>query len=633
MWKKFIFLKIFIYINILIISINCENDNITNYRNEFYYNMSNPEDAFFNDICKYFSSENKTDVSLEYRRRYYYYPNGKQHIINNPDLLNKIFPKPKRNNIFLCFNNYFLSDDSLALIITIYIILPVFFFQFVGLIIYLSGKYKYVSEKTQEQYFNYMKNKEMKQHSCRRNYFMKGYINKNASTSNINDNNYNNDNSNVNKDTFTSFQEEENNNDFMNFKDNKNIKDSKKEDEYKNDTFISQTVEIKQEIKEKDITEGEGEEEREDEFQNDYLNNTGVFQRSEEKEIKEDNKDEIKQSIYRKNLNPDEIYTFGGLKLNNMNSNGNEESNEKIKETESKKAEKIEYLYNKINNNYNNNQINNYDKNNNANNNINNHNIYNNNSISNKNINIQKNDNSSRLTNEELFYGGFSVAILFDKRTFKEIYFDILSHCQIIFYFLPNYYIYEDIGLTMIYYTFKFILYFPVVMLLFNSTSVINQIYDNQFFFIDFLLRSLLSTIIVNMISQFLFILINSKKTYIRYINKMKHSLFGKKRILRYVIKDIVDLITSNLYCKLLILFVLSIIIFIFTFYFCICFCLAYFHTQFYIIKCVFLSIIISQICPFIFAFIPAKLRKKALERKDNKLYIISKVINSYFLP
>ena len=631
MWKKFIFLKIFIYINILIISINCENDNIVNYKNNIYYNMSNPEDAFFNDICIYFSSENKTDVSLEYRRRYYYYPNGKQHIINNPDFLKITFPKPKRNNIFLCFNNYFIREDSLSLIITLYIILPVFFFQFVGLIIYLSGKYRNASEKTQEEYFKYMKNKQIKQYLFRGRYFMKGYINKFQSTSNINDNNYNNDNSNVIKDTFSAFKEEENNNDFMNFQDNKNINELKNND-YKNDSFISQTVEIKQEIKEKHNTEGEREGEREDELKNYNLNNTAEFQRSEENEIREDNKDEIRQSIYRKNLNPDEIYTFGGLKLNNINNNNNGESNEKIKETESKKAERIEYLYNKINNNYNNNQINNYNKNNNLNN-INNYNINNNNNINNRNINIQKNNNSIRLTNEELFYSGYSAAVLLDKRTFKEIYFDILSHCQIIFYLLPNYYIYEDIGLTMIYYTFKFILYFTVIMLSFSDTDVINQIYDNQFFFIDSLLRCLLSTIIVNIISQFLFILTNSKKTYIKYINKMKHSLFGKKRILRYVTKDIIDLISSNLYCKLLILFILSIILFIFIFYFCVCFCVAYFNTQFYIIKCVFLSIIISQICPFIFTYIPAILRKKALERKDEKLYIISKFINSYFLP
>ena len=237
------------------------------------------------------------------------------------------------------------------------------------------------------------------------------------------------------------------------------------------------------------------------------------------------------------------------------------------------------------------------------------------------------------LTKEELYYSGYSVVMLQDKRSFKDIYFDILSHCQIIFHFLPNFYIYEDSRLRMIYYTFKLFLYFIVITFLFNDISIINQIYDNKLTFFDYFVKSLIATIIVNLISQLLFFLTNSKRTYIRYTNKLTNSIFGKKRIIKYVLKDIIELINYNLFWKILLMFFFSIIIFIVSSYLSICFCIAYYNTQFIVLKCIVISVMISQICPFFLALIPAKLRKKAIDNKSNKLFICSKIIDSYFLP
>ena len=113
----------------------------------------------------------------------------------------------------------------------------------------------------------------------------------------------------------------------------------------------------------------------------------------------------------------------------------------------------------------------------------------------------------------------------------------------------------------------------------------------------------------------------------------MKNSLFGKNRILKYVTKDLIDLINNNLYFKLLFLFCLYIIIFLVTFYLFFCFCIGYYSTKFLVIKCLITCILISQISPFFLALIPAKLRKKAIENKDSKLYTLSKLVDSYFLP
>ena len=198
---------------------------------------------------------------------------------------------------------------------------------------------------------------------------------------------------------------------------------------------------------------------------------------------------------------------------------------------------------------------------------------------------------------------------------------------------MPNYYIYEDQRITVIYYSIKIYLYLIIIIILLNSTSVINHIYNNDFSFINYFFRCILATCIANIISQYLFILTNSKRVYIKYINKMKNSLYGKNRILKYVKKDLIDLINNNLYFKLLFLFCLNIIIFMITFYLSFCFWIAYYNTQFLVIKCLIICILISQISPFFLALIPAKLRKKAIENNDNKLYILSKLVDSYFLP
>ena len=106
--KKFSLLKIILKLFLLIIAIKSDNitdpnEKIIKLSEEQGYNIRIPEDKFFNDICQYFSSENNTDVSLEYRRKYYYYPNGKQLVITNNYRLNQVFSEPIRNNIYSYF--------------------------------------------------------------------------------------------------------------------------------------------------------------------------------------------------------------------------------------------------------------------------------------------------------------------------------------------------------------------------------------------------------------------------------------------------------------------------------------------------------------------------------------------------
>ena len=589
MEEKIKFWQLFVFF-LLIFEIKSNDKNLKNIieiSEEQGYDITDPQDDFFNDICLSFSSENKTDVTLEYRRTYYYYPRNKQTIINDHKLLNEIFSKPKRNNILLCFIDYLNIDtlfDKKAFILLI-IFLFLFIFQIFLFAYFLFGKYKDISERTSEQYFNYMIIKNLTKSE------------KISITSRTN----NTDTENDNKDNFTTLKEE-----YSNETSETNINNENKVvNIYSNNDFISENR--------------VNQVEDNDEYKKEELNTTGDFQHSlDEKEEKDkENKNNINSNI-QKLINAEDIYTFGGLKIkkdldnvNNVNSIEKVEEDsfedKKINDVISKKEERMEYIYNKINNcNYNKNNFN---------------------------INKMKKKENIKLTNEELFYSGLSVSILEDKRTFKEIYIDILCHCQIIFYFMPNYYIYEDQRITVIYYSIKIYLYLILIIILLNSTSVINHIYNNDFSFINYFFRCILATCIANIISQYLFILTNSKRVYIKYINKMKNSLFGKNRILKYVTKDLIDLINNNLYFKLLFLFCLNIIIFMITFYLSFCFCIGYYNTKFLVIKCLIICILISQISPFFLALIPAKLRKKAIENNDNKLYILSKLVDSYFLP
>ena len=601
--KKFSLLKIILKLFLLIIAIKSDNitdpnEKIIKLSEEQGYNIRIPEDKFFNDICQYFSSENNTDVSLEYRRKYYYYPNGKQLVITNNYRLNQVFSEPIRNNIYSCFKNY-LTINYLYINITLYFIVIIFLFQFSILMLFLCGKYRSASEKTPEEYINYInKNKKkclFRKSLLKNKIFINNYIF--PSSQNIKTNENNNT-----QDGFKTLNEENNNSGLNNDNNSYNIDNSKDQNiknedrNLKHQKFLSLTIEkINNE---------------ENELKKDDLNTTGDFKHGldeyEDNKNNEDNNKQYSQNTKNNNFNVDEIYTFGGLKLD---VNNKEESNEKKKIVpDIEKAEKTEYVYNKINNIKK--PI------------INNNNYYD---------NMNQGDNI--LTKEELYYSGYSVVMLQDKRSFKDIYFDILSHCQIIFHFLPNFYIYEDSRLRMIYYTFKLFLYFIVITFLFNDISIINQIYDNKLTFFDYFVKSLIATIIVNLISQLLFFLTNSKRTYIRYTNKLTNSIFGKKRIIKYVLKDIIELINYNLFWKILLMFFFSIIIFIVSSFISICFCIAYYNTQFIVLKCIVISVMISQICPFFLALIPAKLRKKAIDNKNNKLFICSKIIDSYFLP
>ena len=596
MKAKYKLLKYFLFLNLLIRIIKPEDELVSNNNiiQKAYvqgYNISDPENIFFNDICQSFSSENRKDVSLEYRRKYFFYPKGEQLIIINDDELNEAFSSPKRNNIFLCFG-YFLEKDLLSFI-SLFFLLAIFSVQILGLFIFLCFKYKDASFKTSEKYFEYIKMKK------KETFYNNKIINNNITAHQMAINTTEKINETNNNNTFQILKEEnENNNDLTNNNNNEIktkeliIKDENN-DVPKPQYFSSQKIEKTNEEDEKI----------------DELNLTGDFQHYLDESIEVDNEDKKTQNQKKIIINKDETYTFGGLKVDVTSQNKEEDTDKKnIFETESdiKKEENAEYIFSKMN------TKNNYKLN----------------------YNIKcSQPKEIKYTKEELFYSKISVAILHDKRTFSEMYYDYLTHCQIIIYLLPNYYIYEDKRLTLLYYLSKIMLYYTTILISFNDISIINKIYDNQFSFLDYFVKYSITIIIVNIISQILFFLTNSKRIYIRYNIKLNSSLISKKRILKYVLTDVFELISQNVFWKLFFLFFISIIFFIITFFISICFCICYYNTQFLVLKSVIFCIIISQLFPFLLALIPAKIRYEAIKTKNNDLYLISLAVNSLFLP
>ena len=543
------------------IKINCENSlfeniEIINYCSEQGYDIKDPNDTFFNDICSIFYSKNKKDVSLEYRRKYFYYSNYKQTILNDSSI-EEVFPEVKRNIIFSCFKHHF-KVKVVVSNLSLYIITIIFWMQLTAYIFIIVKNYKDASENNVENYYFYINNKKKKSNS-----------NLKRIDQNLSDFEINNTETKINN-TFSPLKEEisfttenkEENNDISESNKNYRVGNGKqiefKDSLNKNQKNNLENINIKNEL-------------------------TNNFPESQEKKL----------------INVDEIYTFGAIKIQ-IDENKIQENENIINEKDNK--DNMNYIYNKFNN---------------------------------KPIktDISKKEMKNDLLPDELFYSGFPIALLEDKRTLKQIYIDIISHCQIIFLCKQNFFIYEDIRVIMLYYSIKIDLYFIFNIILLNDVSIINKIYDDKFSFTECFMRCLITTIIVNLISQILFILTNSKKLFIKHINRIKNSLYNKNTMLNFFVKEIINIINYNLRGKFIVLFILNILIFLFSFYLCLCFCSTYYYTQFIVLINLFICIIISQISPFILCCIPAYLRIKSIQKKSEKFYSFSKFINLFFIP
>lgn len=615
-------IQFFFLINILKITLGIEFDNnkkalLILKASRLGYNLQNNNDVFYYDLCLPYSY-NKKDVTLEYRRNYFFFPDKNKN--------KNAFYYPKRNDTIKCFTEYF-DVKNIFTSASFYILISLVFYQSTFLISYilfknqstfLNNPLKKMEDKNKYLcYFgNKKRNKEKNNSREVRNFSefvpemtiqqnleiddnIQNESNKNFET-NINNIEYNNTNSNMIIKDISS--------EILMKKDKKENED--KEEDTNNSQKIHYSIENTTDVMKNNI-------------QNSV--NTASFENSGNIDDKIDEKmSQIKGSEILSEVEKSiDNYTFGkelrfGNKFNNIDKD--EKLSSKRKESKNDKLKNQEYIFETMNNNG---KIKHFKINNDI-------------SGNNKRNNTQSyatgnNSTKARYVREEYFYFGYLLARIEDKRSVVDIYFDLLEQCQIIFKFcFCPFNIYEDRKIQVIYYLLKINLYLIFNCILIDS-SVINNIFDEKNTLADDILRSCISSICTYFIGLFLYSLTNLKKELIRRRYKLLNMRINQ-RDLQEIIKMTQRLYLNNFYNKLILLYILTIVIFFISLFICFSFCKVYRNTQVYILKGVLLSIYISQISPFFLCWIPAISRRISMIKKNIILYKITRYIEILFV-
>ena len=560
------------------------------------FNLNDPNDPFFHDICLQLEIFPK-DVTLEYRRKNFFNSGKPRSDVE--------FQRPLRNDTKECFfinnsiNNIFGNISIILLII--------FMIQFFLIINVLLIK---VNVSIQNSPYNKLMKINQK------------------------NNKKNEKNINIIKDPknpyskFTSEEKQVNEDQDNNINNKKNTKELMI-NESQRPMFIKQDNQVQDEIKN----------------ENHYNDNDEPQQASSAAakidlvQVKEeqDNQDNKKQN----NLDEVDIpkekstdnYTFGfnfgtkynfnnNIKNNNTNNENGEENEKKQNVLEKKeKMKRIKEIYEeinpikkKINENINNNTHNNMNSDTTV-------------------IFTSQEQEKKVYVREEFFYFKYLLARIEDKRTLSQIYFDLLEQTQIIFKFCTvPFNIYEDRKLQAIYYLTKIHLYFLINSLFINN-SVINDIYDNKNNIKSDIIRSLKVTLITFFICFFLYKLTNLKRVLIRRRYKLINLKISNKLLNAEIIELTKRFCNKFLRHKILIFFSLVLVIFAYSYYISYSFCKVYQKTQILLLECVTFCIVFSQMIPFIVCWIPAYIRKKSLDLKNAKLYDLTKKVELFFIP
>ena len=238
----------------------------------------------------------------------------------------------------------------------------------------------------------------------------------------------------------------------------------------------------------------------------------------------------------------------------------------------------------------------------------------------NKGINTIDNniDNFQNLNDQELNTLEYENAIIYDKRTYFQYYWALLKKKQLIlFTFLPanDYNLYS---LKISLFLLSFSLYFTINGFFFDDKTMHKIHKENGKFNLLFQIPQILYSSVISIIINMLLKMLSLSENNILILKKEKNSneaIKNGKKIEKCII------------IKFIIFFILSNILLLFFWYFISCFCAVYKNTQSILIKDTLASFAISMIYPFIINLLPGLLRLPSLrkENKENKiLYIIS---------
>ena len=576
--------------------INNDKSNLIFTARKYGYDLTNPNDNFFLDICESFNY-NEKDVSLDYKRKYFFFPDNKDIKYN--------FIHPKRNSTHLCFWEFF--DVSLLYKnIGFLILFPSFLLQvsFLSLALLLERDqcFSNVSSKKielqqQNKYFCFRKNNKNKKKVVNFSEFVPETNNlekkePNSDTlSNLKTFDLENKNSNLDEHIKGKTAEKEGSENSGKKIIDKNIKIS----------LIDVTDQIDHNMLASSITAG---------FNNNEQKN--------EESIKDKNIDDLIEESKKNNESNSDIekkfdnYSFGNKNLDFIQKKKSNEIQEQIQKSDDNNKRR-EYIYKVLNESK--------DKNKKG------------SQLNNSNLQLKTaNTESLQYIREEYFYFGYLLARIEDKRSVFNIYHDLLEQCQIIFkMFFTPFNLYEDKRLQILYYISKIQFHF-LFNCLFINDNVINNIYDNKNFFINDLYRSFKAAFYTYVVGLFLYDLTNIKKTLIKRRYKINNMRIAEQRINFEVFKVTYSLCLEHFNHKLSFFSFVIIFNYLLILYICFSFCAVYSCTQLYALKGVILSIIISQISPFVLCWVPSYLRKKSLNIKSEKLFRFAKLVESFFI-
>ena len=233
--------------------------------------------------------------------------------------------------------------------------------------------------------------------------------------------------------------------------------------------------------------------------------------------------------------------------------------------------------------------------------------------------NIEKEKRKFFFNSEELNSLSYNYALEIDDRNFFQYYVSLLKQKHlIIFTFLVNddYNIFlSKLGLFII----SFSLYLTVNAICFSDSSI-HKLYKEKrkYNFVYQIPKILYSTIISSIASIILKQLSLSEKD----ILKIKKKLYIKE------LEEVIEEVKKCIRIKYILFFVIGFIFFSFFWYYLSCFCCIFANTQIPLIKDTLISYGLSMLYPFLLNILPGLLRIPSLKKNNRKiLYNISRII------
>ena len=243
------------------------------------------------------------------------------------------------------------------------------------------------------------------------------------------------------------------------------------------------------------------------------------------------------------------------------------------------------------------------------------------NQLKNNNIIKKKLPKIENLNDEEINHLDYSEAIILDKRTFIQYYWSLLKKKQLIlFTFYPS----NDYNIRIIKMSF-FIVSFSLYMTIngfFFSDSTMHKVYeDNGKFNIIYQIPQILYSTLVSMIINKL----------LKYLSLSENSILDlKNEKNKKVATGKSQKIEKSLKIKLFVYFILGFLLMLFFWYFISTFCAVYSNTQTILIKNTLISFLIYMIYPCGYALLPGIFRIPSLRAQNRGkicLYNFSKLV------